>query len=193
MLVAAAAVTWGVTRALDRGVDALNKAPAVHISVDTDPARVFAGDPPWQTYSFVSPQPLTGLGRAPSDRCREWRSWALRHDGVDGDVTRAFALLQGRANTAVVIDDVDVQVTRRAAPLRGTHGYCPAGGAVASPRLVDIDLDDDPPTVLFAERGDDYPARKRLLITLNGTESEALDLVAHTRRCYCAWRARYIW
>ena len=61
---------------------------------------------------------------------------------------------------------------------------------MGSPRLIDIDLDASPPEVRYANRGDDYPARRRLLLTLNGTETETLQITAHTRRCDCEWRVR---
>jgi hypothetical protein len=130
------------------------------------------------------------LGRPPSPLCREWRSWALAKGGVDADETRIYAFLQGKPNTAVAIIGVDVEVTRRRPAISGTHAYCPAGGATASPRLIDIDLDSSPPDVRYASSGDDSPARRRLLLTLNGTETEALQITARTRRCDCEWRAR---
>ena len=56
--------------------------------------------------------------------------------------------------------------------------------------MIDIDLDEDPPTVLYAEARDDAPARRRLHFTLTGTETETFRLRAHTARCDCEWRAR---
>jgi hypothetical protein len=189
LLIVGACVTWGVTQLLDEGRKSLD--PLVRISVQTDPAEVFAPtDPGWETYAFVSHRDATGLGKPPSQLCREWRSWALARGGVDADETTVYAVLQGEPGTAVAITGAEVEVTRRDPALAGTSAHCSGGGAAASPRLIDIDLDDPSPEVLYANPGDDYPARRRLLLTLNGTETETLRIVAHTRRCDCQWRVR---
>ncbi len=187
--VALPAIGWGVNELLDAGSDSLNGKPPVRVAVESDPARVFApSDPGWQTYGFVSQANRAGLGQPPSELCREWRNWAIEGGGVDADQTRLYAFLQGVPDTAVAVTGLDVEVVRRKPAVSGTHAWCPAGGAVGSPRLVDIDLDTSPPTIRYAEAGDDFPARKRLLLTLNGTETETLQISAHTRRCDCAWR-----
>jgi hypothetical protein len=185
-------VGWGVTQLLDKGADTLAEAPTIRVSLESDPARVYArDDPEWQTYGFVRTGSVADLGSPPTSRCREWRRWAIPAGGVDADQTRLYAFLQGRPDTAVVITGVDVEIVARRPPIVGTHAYCPApGGATASPRLVDIDLDFKPPRIRFAEIGDDYPQRRRLLLTLTGPETETLELSAHTRRCDCSWRAR---
>jgi hypothetical protein len=158
--------------------------------VQVDPALHFApSDPGWQTYSFVTTREPRDLGRPPP-LCREWWAWARARDGVDADQTRVYVYLQGKPGTAVLITGLSVEFVSRAKPERGTHAYCPAGGAVASPRLVDIDLDTRPPDVRYAQPGDDFPARRRLPLTLTGAETEVIELVAHTRRCDCEWRAR---
>lgn len=167
------------------------RGPAVRVLVETDPTVVFAGQPEWQSYSFVTPIPPSRLSEQPPEACRAWRSWARRYDAVDADQTNAYATLQGRPDTAVQIDGVEVEMLRRAPAMRGTSGHCLApGGAVGNPRLIDVDLDADPPDVLYAELGDDFPQRRRLVFTLTGPETETLQLRAHTRRCDCTWRVR---
>lgn len=187
--IAVAALGWGVTRLLDSGADAIDQAPLVTAFVETDLGRIFAGAPEWQTYDFVAPLRASAL-RTPPGRCREWRAWALDQGGVDADQTDAYAYLQGTPGTAVIIDDIEIEVVRRERPMRGTSGHCPAGGAAGSPRLIDVDLDEDPPVVRYAEPGDDAPTRRRLSFTLDGTETESFILRGHTTTCYCAWRAR---
>jgi hypothetical protein len=189
-IVAATAIAWGVTHALDSGSRALEDEPPVKIYLETDPARVYAGQPEWQTYDFVSPSTLTTPPAPASSRCRDWRIWAHRFGAVDADETTAYLYVQARPDTAVVIDGLEVEVTSRREPLRGPSGHCAAGGAVGNPRLIDINLDRTPPGVLYAEAGDDYPARRRILFRLRGSETETLQLRAHTRRCDCSWRAR---
>jgi hypothetical protein len=189
VVILSSALTWGVTRLLDTSTD--DKGPAVRITAELDPARVYASsDPAWQTYGFVSTRSQDQLGTPPSYKCREWRTWALGRGGIDADQTKLYAFLQGRPDTAIEFTGIDIEFVRRTPALRATHAYCPAGGATASPRLVDIDLDTKPPTILYAQAGDDYPARHRLLLKLNGTDTETLQIVAHTRHCDCEWRAR---
>lgn len=185
-----AAIAWGVTNLLDKGAEAVKGSAPIALHVDTRLAVIYAGLPPWQSYGFVVRR--TGsLPSPPSALCREWQDWAYGRGGVDAEQTRLQIQLQGRANTAILIDRVEVDVERRDKPLAGTLGYCAArGGAVASPRQVDINLDTSPPTVLFAMTGDDYPSRHRLPLTLTGSETELLEIKAHTRRCDCRWRAK---
>jgi hypothetical protein len=186
-----ATVTWAVTRGLDEGSESLNDDPPIRISVEDDPARVYApNDPGWQTYGFISERTRDQLGRPPSPLCREWRTWALGRGGVDADKTRLYVFLQGKPNTAVVITGLEVDFTRRSRPVSGTHAWCPTGGAAPSPNVADVDLDTKPPTIRYARAGDDFPGRRRLHLTLNGTETETVELTAHTRRCDCEWRAR---
>lgn len=187
---ATATVTWVVNRALDSGADAIDERALVTAHVEVDPAKVFAGQPQWQTYDFVSSGTPTDLGPPPSAACREWRQWAVRRGGVDADETHVYAYLQGTPGTAVVIDEIEIDIVRRRVPSHGTSAHCSAGGAVGNPRLIDINLDTTRPEVLYAEAGDDYPARRRLNFTLADSESETFRLRAHTTRCDCDWRAR---
>ena len=145
-------------------------------------------DPAWQRYGFVTRATPRQLGRPPSQRCREWRRWALAQGGKDANQTRLYAVLQGRPRTAVAITSAQVEVADRREPPKGLFAYCPAGGAVGSPRLVDVDLNSG--RVLLAPRGDDSPTRHKLCPTLSGTESEILEISAHTQRCTCSWRLR---
>lgn len=186
----ASVIGWGVAQLLDSERKSLSNGPGVAISVETDPARVYApSDPNWETYGFISTRRPSELGPPPSELCRKWRTWALDRGGVDADQSRFYVYLQGRHDTAVVISGVDVEVHRRP-PRAGTQAFCGAGGASGSPRLIDVDLDASPPAVRYADEGDEQLGRRRLLLTLNGTETETLQLVAHTRRCDCEWRAR---
>jgi hypothetical protein len=162
----------------------------VRALVETDPARIYAGLPEWQTYDLVAPVASAGLGAPPSARCRDWRTWAQRRGAVDADETLANAYLQARSGAAVIIDGIEIDVVRRRLPVEGTSAHCPAGGAVGNPRLIDVDLDADPPEVLYAEAGDDYPARRGLNFTLTDSETETFQFRAHTRKCDCEWRAR---
>lgn len=189
-VVATAAVGWFVTRALDAGSDALDEKPLLHVSIEKDPARAYAGSPPWQTASLILPNGPPHEKPPKGMYCRKWYAWGWKHGAVDADTTEVFLTLQGREATAILINRVEVEVVRRAAPVRGTHARCEAGGAVSNPRLMDVDLDTTPATVLFAQAGDDFPGRQRLHLKLNGTATEELRIRAHTRRCACDWRVR---
>jgi hypothetical protein len=193
VLVAAglAALGWGVNRGLDEGEESLRSEAPVRIRVETDPTKHYQPtDPGWQTYSFVTPEPRKRLGRPPAGPCREWRTWALARGGVDADGSRFYAYVQGKPESAILITGFEIDFVRRRKPIKGTHAYCPTGGAAANPRLVDVDLDTSPPAVRYAALGDDYPARRQLMFKLNGTDTEVFEISAHTRRCDCQWIAR---
>ena len=93
-VVGTTALTWGVNRALDSSADAIEDTPEAVAHVEADPARVFAGQPEWQTYDLVAAISRQTLSAPPSLRCREWRSWARQFGGVDADETHAYVYLQ---------------------------------------------------------------------------------------------------
>lgn len=193
LTVAAAALGWAVVHALDAGSRSIaEKDSPLSISLETNPARQFRGLPAWQNYSFVIPDATPNvLPPPPSSRCRDWWSWARHHGGRDGDISEIYATLQGTPGTALVITGVSAGVVRRRPAPHGVEGVCQAiGGAVGSPRLVDVNLDHRPPVVLLAKEGDDYPSRGQLSLTLNGSETEQLVIRAHTTTCDCRWRLR---
>jgi hypothetical protein len=189
LLVLGSAIAWTVQRGLTSSTSHHSTTPPVRFYLQTDPAKEFRGAPNWQGYSLVLPQSRTAPRSKPPALCRAWYAWGKRRGGVDADLTEAYLTLQGRPNTAILIQDARVEILSRTQPRSGVEAVCvPPGGAVASPRLVDINLDARPPLTLLAEAGDDRPGRQHLQLALRGTETEQLIIRAHTRRCDCQWR-----
>ena len=124
------------------------------ISSEVDPAVFEHGFPNWESYGYVFDLGLNQLGSPPTNVCREWRTWARSLGGVDANATKLQLTLEGRNDSEIRIDRLEIDVTRRREPLQGIHAVCPVGGAAASPRQIYVDLDADPPRVQFVERGD---------------------------------------
>lgn len=185
----AAVIGAVVSQAVNRGSKSvLGGDKPYSLRLVTDPAVEFRGDPEWQNYRFVMPDRRRLAGRPPR-MCRQWYTWAHRRGAQDADLTEAYLTIQGRPDTAILIEEVRAEIVKRDPVPAGAQGVCMApGGAESSPRLVDVNLDMRPPAVLLADVGDDFPQRGQLHLTLNGTETEELVIRAHTRTCDCRWR-----
>lgn len=209
-LVAAASITaigWVVTRALDAAwskraqegpyfvrVERGPNAPATILRlgqsrtrVSTDPKEFDRGLFDWTAYSYVVPRARRQLPPPPRGLCRDRRSWARRLGGVDARFTRVEVILEGNASGTLVLDEIRAQVVGRRPPLKGSWLVCSVGGAEASPRRIEVDLDRDPPLVQYLREGDE-PVRAPILFTLKKGEVETFFVHAKTTTCDCSWR-----
>jgi hypothetical protein len=121
-----------------------------------------------------------------------WDAWAHSHGGLDADRSVVRVLVEGNSDLPVVLTDVTVDVTRRAAPPKGVY-VVPFGGGPLGVRYFDVNLDSDPPVVqsvkaeFTKEPAIDFPYR------VSQTDPEVLNIAASTAKCDCSWRALLHW
>ena len=189
--------TWSTTpsRLSPSMTPRLPTAPAPHfpnVSAELDPGVFERGFPNWEAYGYVFRQDIAAVGPPPSGVCRDWRNWARVRAGVDADATKLQVTVEGRSDSEVRIDRLEIEMLRRAEPLRGSHARCDVGGASASPRQVYVDLDDDPPRVEFVERGDSpgENPRRYFLFSPSRGEVETFLIYATAARGSYDWIGR---
>lgn len=156
----------------------------------TDPKGFDRGLPDWVAYSYVVATSAREVPPPPRGLCRDRKAWADSIGAVDAVFTRLQVTLEGRSGGAVVIDGIRAEVVARRAPLAGTWLMCPVGGAEASPRRIDLDLDSEPPKVQFLREGDE-PVATPILFTLRRGEVETFLVRAVTSTCDCKWRVTF--
>lgn len=116
-------------------------ADPVLVSVERDPAIIWAGAPDWVGFSVYVDDPRRfGNKNAPPGR-DDWLEWARSLNAVDAISTPLKITIQARVEAAVLVENVRV-LGHRQVPLKGgmilTRGV---GGADLEPRRFEIDLD----------------------------------------------------
>lgn len=120
---------WGRRAAREKPVD---------VHVEWDQAQVWAGVPPWVSFSNYFEDQLPRED-PPSDG-KAWSAWAERNGGYDLRLTMLVVTVVARTGATVVVDTPRVSATRKEVP-PGVGVLWPApGGADISPRRYDIDL-----------------------------------------------------
>lgn len=160
------------------------------LAVEADPKVFQRGAPDWTDYSYVIPLDMDQVPPPPEGLCRGRRAWAYGLGGADAVYTVAQVTVRGQARGTVLIDGIEVDMLERRRPIRGTWARCPVGGADASPRMVQINLDRDPARVQYFEEGGD-PVEE-LSFTLMPGEVEFFQIWAWTQDCYCEWRLKLL-
>jgi hypothetical protein len=122
--------------------------------------------------------------------------WARSQGAVHGGRTLVDITVQGRTDTAVVLEALRVRVAQRSAPLKGTVYFTGQGcGADLDPRTFAVDLDKDRPAARPAqgiEGGTGTPAR-RLPYRVSAKDPEVLMVDARTVDCDCSWYLELDW
>jgi hypothetical protein len=122
--------------------------------------------------------------------------WARSQGAVHGGRTLVDITVQGRTDTAVVLEALRVRVAQRSAPLKGTVYFTGQGcGADLDPRTFAVDLDKDRPAARPAqgiEGGTGTPAR-RLPYRVSAKDPEVLMIDARTVDCDCSWYLELDW
>ncbi len=167
-LAGAGGAVWQATQ--DGAAEVLGPG-AVALNVHVDPAYWKDDRPDWTPYFYYLPVPRPRLTEPPAD-CRDRRPWAWAHGGADADETRVAFTLTGRRSSQVSLEGMSVEVLSRTQVSGGSVAACPVGGASASVRGLEVDLDAE--TVRFVDAEQEVPAR----ITLDKGETEAFDLYA---------------
>ncbi|GAA2334462.1 helix-turn-helix domain-containing protein [Streptomyces kunmingensis] len=122
--------------------------------------------------------------------------WAATQSAVHGGETLVQLSVQGRSDTAVVLEALRVRVVGRTTPAEGNayamdHG---CGGAL-TPRYFAVDLDKDRPlarAVAGNDSGTPIPA-VRMPYRVSAEDPEVLLVTAGTSSCDCRWYLELDW
>lgn len=182
--------------------DPATRTPALPFSavVMTDPSpivdqgcRTIVLPGPWR--NFPTPQgPLTDMNV---------NKWETSQHGVDGGETTVVVELQGLSDQVVTIDQPQVVVSSRRAPIRGSAVALTGGcGGGLQHRVFAVNLDQqDPAATLVA--GVPYPPLQAgtkpsaqassASFTISATDPEYFVIVATTKKALCQWFLDLSW
>jgi hypothetical protein len=117
-------------------------------------------------------------------------------NAVHGGETLVRLSVQGRSDTAVVLDALRVRVVGRADPVQGNAYAMDQGcGGSLTPRSFDVDLDKDRPiarAVAGSDAGTPIPAVS-MPYRVSARDPEVLLVNARTRGCDCRWYLELDW
>ena len=122
--------------------------------------------------------------------------WARTQGAVHGGQTLVDVSVQGRTDTAVVLDALRVRVVGRAAPVKGTVYFTGQGcGADIDPRSFAVDLDMDRPIARSVQGVEDgtNSAAIRMPYQVSSKDPEVLMIDARTVDCDCRWYLELDW
>ncbi|WP_031079834.1 transcriptional regulator [Streptomyces sp. NRRL S-118] len=122
--------------------------------------------------------------------------WAATQSAVHGGETLVQLSVQGRTDTAVVLEALRVRVAGRTAPAAGNAYAMDQGcGGSITPRYFTVDLDKDRPIARPAagnDSGTPIPA-VRMPFRVSAKDPEVLLVTAATSSCDCRWYLELDW
>ncbi|MEU0245437.1 helix-turn-helix transcriptional regulator [Streptomyces sp. NPDC006235] len=122
--------------------------------------------------------------------------WAASQNAVHGGETLVRLSVQGRTDTAVVLEALRVRVVGRSAPAPGNAYAMDQGcGGSITPRSFDVNLDKDRPiarAVAGSDAGTPIPA-VRMPYRVSARDPEVLLVNARTHGCDCRWYLELDW
>ncbi|MFJ8590996.1 helix-turn-helix domain-containing protein [Streptomyces sp. NPDC093598] len=122
--------------------------------------------------------------------------WAAAQNAVHGGETLVRLSVQGRTDTAVVLEALRVRVVGRSAPAPGNAYAMDQGcGGSITPRSFDVNLDKDRPiarAVAGSDAGTPIPA-VRMPYRVSARDPEVLLVNARTQACDCRWYLELDW
>ncbi|MFE9703159.1 helix-turn-helix domain-containing protein [Streptomyces sp. NPDC005930] len=122
--------------------------------------------------------------------------WAATQNAVHGGETLVQLSVQGRSDTAVVLEALRVRVVGRTAPAEGNAYAMDQGcGGSITPRSFAVDLDKDRPVaraVAGNDAGTPIPA-VRMPYRVSAKDPEVLLVTAGTSACDCRWYLELDW
>ncbi|MFJ4819035.1 helix-turn-helix domain-containing protein [Streptomyces sp. NPDC088801] len=122
--------------------------------------------------------------------------WAASQNAVHGGETLVRLSVQGRTDTAVVLEALRVRVVGRSAPVPGNAYAMNQGcGGSITPRTFDVNLDKDRPIArAVAGGGVDGPIPAvRMPYRVSARDPEVLLVNARTQGCDCRWYLELDW
>ncbi|MET9762465.1 helix-turn-helix domain-containing protein [Streptomyces sp. NPDC006372] len=166
------------------------KAPATPLtwSVNSQAWKLGCG----HDYVIAKPPGQVPPPPAPQDAA----PWAATQGAVHGGETLLQLSVQGRSDTAVVLEALRVRVVGRTAPAEGNAYAMDQGcGGSITPRYFDVDLDKERPiarAVAGSDTGTPIPA-VRMPYRVSATDPEVLLVTAGTSTCDCRWYLELDW
>jgi hypothetical protein len=141
-----------VQRFLQRKGRTTFKEDPVDVHVQTDPAVIWSGLPPWISGRYFFDYALPADN--PPDACVDWSAWSQGRGGRPCGEFELLITIQAKHDVAVVVDTPVVRIVS-SRKLDGVTATClAAGGASVTPRRFEVDLDaSDPPMILFVDEG----------------------------------------
>lgn len=122
--------------------------------------------------------------------------WAATQGAVHGGETLVQLSVQGRSDTAVVLEALRVRVVGRTAPAEGNAYAMDQGcGGAITPRSFAVDLDKERPiarAVAGNDSGTPIPA-VRMPYRVSAKDPEVLLVTADTSSCDCRWYLELDW
>ncbi|MEU9570823.1 helix-turn-helix domain-containing protein [Streptomyces massasporeus] len=122
--------------------------------------------------------------------------WAASQNAVHGGETLVELTVQGRTDTAIVLEALRVRVVGRTAPAQGNAYAMDRGcGGSITPRSFDVNLDKDRPiarAVAGSNAGTPIPA-VRMPYRVSARDPEVLLVNARTQGCDCRWYLELDW
>ncbi|MFD7503509.1 helix-turn-helix domain-containing protein [Streptomyces sp. NPDC059850] len=133
---------------------------------------------------------------APPPTEQDAPAWAAAHDAVHGGTTNVEVTVQGRADSAVVLQALHVRVVGRRTPLAWSSYAMDNGcGGALTPRAFSVDLDAARPQVHPTDGNDEgkpIPA-VRFPYRVSASDPEVLLVNARTAGCDCRWYLELEW
>jgi hypothetical protein len=160
-------------------VDLFQSHPSLRVELYTNPAAI-------DTFADAGQEAVIPLGRkvvGTPGSCLHFHAWSHKLGGVDLGATRIRLAVTGLSEGGVEIEQMRAHVLKPTKkPLGGTPLLCPSGGEAAV-RAIRIDLDSPNPLAYYVT----HSRRRPFAFTFKKGETEDLDVVATTKKCYCRW------
>lgn len=116
-------------------------------------------------------------------------AWKYAMGGVDAYYTEVQLVVQGRDETPVILQGVEVDVVERREPLTGVLIQEP-GGDLVDVRYIAVDLDPTQPKVSLGSGFTPGEGEWKFPLSVSSTEAETLYIFASTDACHCSWNTR---
>ncbi|MFD7956588.1 helix-turn-helix domain-containing protein [Streptomyces ardesiacus] len=162
--------------------------PPLTWSVDSQAWKLGCG----HDYVIAKPPDQVPPPPAPQDAA----PWAATQNAVHGGETLVRLSVQGRSDTAVVLEALRVRVAGRTAPAGGNAYAMDQGcGGSLTPRSFTVDLDKDRPiarAVAGNDSGTPIPA-PHMPYRVSAKDPEVLLVTASTNSCDCRWYLELDW
>lgn len=181
---------WAVPKALDMVSSGISERVRSNKPVDV---AIASGAVTFQRFSsvpraYVIPNPIDEIPPPQSVEQAYDPAWKYALGGVDANYTEVQIVVQGRGNSPVILQNLEVRVVERKEPLVGTL-IQEAGGDLIDVRYINVDLDPARPTLKLGSGPIEGEGAWSFPLSVSGTASEVIHIFASTESCSCSWVA----